>query len=146
MTYICPLCSLDPFAHSLKKIEETDEIIYYYTCPSQAKLYYDVDGIINHYNGVLSEMDANKQWVWIFDATDFNFKHIINMDVGIGLAKLISNKFSYNLKKIVIINPTFYIHFTYKMILSFLNKKVIEVIEIDNVSKQSSDIIIKNIK
>jgi hypothetical protein len=143
MTYTCPLCTLDPLAHSLKKIKETDDIIYYYTCPSQAKLYYDVEGIIKHYNGVLSEIPMNKQWIWIFDATDFHLKHILNPSVGIELAKLISNKFSSNLKKIVIINPTFYIHFTYKIITPFLNKKVLEVIDMDYHSKTSEEIMAK---
>jgi hypothetical protein len=66
MTYICPLCEIEPLSHSLSKIEETNNVIYYYTCPSKAKLYYDAESIINHYNGVLSEIPCNKKWIWIF--------------------------------------------------------------------------------
>ena len=54
MTYTCPLCKLLPSSHSLTKVLEKNNIIYYYTCPAQALLYYDVKGIINHYEGVLS--------------------------------------------------------------------------------------------
>jgi len=70
MTYTCPLCKLLPSSHSLRKVLEKKEIIYYYTCPSQAILYYDTEGIVNHYNGVLSDTEG-KDWIWIFDSLDF---------------------------------------------------------------------------
>ena len=71
MKYTCPLCKLQPSSHSLTNILEQNGIIYYYTCPSQAILYYDVKGIINHYDGVLSEIPENKEWVWIFYSLGF---------------------------------------------------------------------------
>jgi hypothetical protein len=108
LQYTCPQCQILPFSHSLTKVLEKKEIIYYYTCPSQALLYDDVKGIVEHYDGVLSEMTVNKEWIWIFDSLDFSFIHAIQINVAIELAKLISNKFSKNLKKIIIINPTFY--------------------------------------
>jgi hypothetical protein len=110
---------------------EKKGIIYYYTCPSQAILYYDVTGIVNHYDGVLSEIPENKEWVWIFDSFGFNIKHAMQTNVAIELAKLISNKFSKNLKKIIIINPTFYITITHKLLIPFLNDKVRDIIEIN---------------
>jgi hypothetical protein len=110
---------------------EKKGIIYYYTCPSQAILYYDVTGIVNHYDGVLSEIPENKEWVWIFDSLGFNIMHAMQTSVAIELAKLISNKFSKNLKKIIIINPTFYITITHKLLMPFLNNKVRDIIEIN---------------
>jgi hypothetical protein len=140
MSYTCPLCKLLPSSHSLTKLLEKKGIIYYYTCPSQAILYYDVEGIINHYNGVLSEMPENKEWVWIFDSLGFTLIHAIQTTVAIELAKLISNKFSKNLKKIIIINPTFYITITHKMIMPFLNNKVRDIIEINYESTRVEEI------
>jgi hypothetical protein len=110
---------------------ETNELIYYYTCPSKAILYHDVNGIINHYDGVLSEIPENKEWIWIFDSKNFGFKHAIQTNVAIELARLISNKFSKNLKKIIIINPTLYVSMTYDLIIPFLNKKLKNIIEIN---------------
>jgi hypothetical protein len=135
MQYTCPLCKLLPSSHSLTKILEKNGIIHYYTCPSQAILYYDVKGIINHYDGVLSEMPENKEWIWIFDSLDFGLRHAMQTNVAIELAKLISNKFSKNLKKIIIINPTFYITITHKMLMPFLNNKIRDIIEINYESK-----------
>jgi len=144
MNYKCPLCELMPSSHSLKKILEKKDIIYYYTCPSQAILYYDVNGIINHYDGVLSEMPENKKWIWIFDSLDFNFIHATQINVAIELAKLISNKFYKNLEKIIIINPTFYITITHKMVIPFLNNKIKDIIEINYELGSVEEIIRKN--
>jgi len=144
MHYICPQCQIEPSSHSLIKVCETKEIIYYYTCPSQAILYYDVQGIINHYDGVLSEMPEHKEWVWIFDSLDFSFIHAIQINVAIELAKLISNKFSKNLKKIIIINPSFYITTTYLLIIPFLNNKVKDIIELNYELKTYEEVFNKN--
>jgi hypothetical protein len=141
MEYTCPLCKLVPSSHSLTKLLEKKGIIYYYTCPSQAILYYDVKSIINHYDGVLSEIPENKEWVWIFDSLDFSIIHAMQINVAIEVSKLISNKFCKNLKKIIIINPTSYIKITHKMILPFLNNKVKDMIEINNDSKYAEEII-----
>ena len=131
MPYICPLCKILPSSHSLTKVLEKKGVIYYYTCPSQAKLYYDVEGIVNHYDGVLSEIPKNKAWVWIFDSFEFGINHATQTGVAFGLAKLISTKFNKNLKKIIIINPTIYITLTHKMIIPFLDNNVSDIIEID---------------
>jgi hypothetical protein len=138
MPYVCPLCKLVPFSHSLTKLSEKNGIVYYYTCPAQAKLYYDVEGILNHYEGVLSEIPENKEWVWIFDSLGFSLVHALQINVAIELAKLISNKFSKNLKKIIIMNPTVYITTTHKLIMPFLNETIKNSIEIsyDNAAYQ----------
>jgi hypothetical protein len=142
MTYICGVCSLHPSSHSLTKLLEKDNVFYYYACPSKANLYFDTRGIIDHYNGVLSEIPKNKQWIWIFDGTGFNLKHFLQIDVAIELAKLITTKFSDNLKKIIIINPTLYISSIYNIITPFLNNKIISIIEI-NYDIISADDIVK---
>jgi len=142
MPYICPVCKILPSSHSLTQVLEKKGIIYYYTCPSQAILYYDVNGIINHYDGVLSEIPENKEWVWIFDSLGFSLIHAMQTNVAIELAKLISNKFSKNLKKIIIINPTFYITITHKMIMSFLTNKIRDIIELNYEKKSVEDIIV----
>ena len=140
MTYICGVCSLNPSSHSLTKLLEKDNTLYYYTCPSKANLYFDTSGIINHYNGTLSEIPKNKQWVWVFDGFEFNLKHFLQIEVAIELAKLITTKFSDNLKKIIIINPTLYISCIHNIIKPFLSKKVLSIIEINNDITTADDI------
>jgi len=140
MKYTCLFCALDPLSHSLIEITEYKNTLYYYTCPSKAKLYFDTKSIINHYDGVLSEIPENKQWVWIFDSTDFNMKHFLQIEVGIELAKLISRKFSRNLQKIIIINPNIYISSVYRLVYPFMNEKLRSIIEMNYEYKTSKDV------
>jgi hypothetical protein len=141
MFNVCPLCAIDPSNHSLVKLNENDNIIIFYSCPSQAKLYFDSEGIIHHYNGVFSEIPKNKKWVWIFDSIDFNFNHFMQINVGIQLAKLISNKFSHNLLKIIIINPTIYISLMYNTLNPFLSDRIKQVIIFNDKYKDINDIL-----
>lgn len=144
MTFVCPICSVFPFSHSLVKLTEEKGIVYYYTCPSQALLYYDVNGIIHHYNGVLSDIPKDMEWIWIFDSEGFNLMHALQFNVAVELAKLISSKFSKNLKKIIIIHPTVYIRMTHRLILPFLNESLRSRIEIHYEEITPKEIIYKN--
>jgi len=126
MPYICPFCQLNPSSHSLKKIEKEDGL-YFYTCPSEATLYYDVKSILNHYKGVLSEIPEDKEWIWIFDGKGFTLEHAMQTTVAIELAKLIST--FKNLKKIIIRNPTLFIRIPYQIVMPFLNQTLRDSIE-----------------
>ena len=141
MVYTCPLCLLDPLSHSLTNFLEKDNTYYFYTCPSKAKLYFDTTSIINHYDGVLSEIPENKKWIWVFDGTDFGLKHFLQIDVATELAKLISSKFSKNLEKIIIINPSGYVSPVYAIVKPFLNNKIKSIIEINHEIKSVNDIL-----
>jgi hypothetical protein len=141
MRYECPLCRLDEHNHSFKKISVRENIHIYYTCPSEAKLYNDKEGILKHYNGMLNELPKDNEWIWIFDSFDFGLKHCLEIDVGIGLAKLITKKFSKNLKKIIIINPSFYISVTYKTLSLFLSNSVKNIIEFNYEYKSSKEVL-----
>lgn len=125
--YICPFCQINPASHSLKKIEK-EGALYFYTCPAKATLYYDVKSIMNHYKGVLSEID--KEWTWIFDGAGFTLEHAIQTTVAIELAKLLST--FPNLKKIIIVNPTLYIRIPYNIVMPFLNKTLRDSVVIES--------------
>jgi hypothetical protein len=140
MSYICPLCKIQPLSHSLTKITEKNGIIYYYTCPSQAILYYDLESILNHYDGVLSEIPKDKKWIWIFDSLGFNLTHALQINVAIEITKLITNKFCTNLNKIIIINPTLYITMTYNIVMPFLNETMKNIIEINYEKTTSTEV------
>jgi len=120
MPYVCPCCKVIPTSHSLKKVAEKNGMVYYYTCPSQARMYYDAPSIVQHYKGVLSEEKTD--WVWIFDSRGFTFEHAIQTTVAIELAKLLST-FNH-LTKIIILNPTMYITATYHLVRPFLHQLI----------------------
>ena len=142
MVYTCPLCLLDPLSHSLTNFLEKDNTYYFYTCPAKSKLYYDTNSIIDHYNGVLSDIPKNKKWVWVLDVMGFGFNHFLQIEVAKELSKLISSKFSKNLEKIIIINPSGYVSAVYAIVKPFLNNKIKSIIEINHEIKSVDDILI----
>jgi hypothetical protein len=127
MSYTCKICEDDPSSHSLKNMGSYDNITYYYTCPAKATKYYDTNGIIEHYDGILSE--NTDKWIWVFDGEDFTMKHLLEINVGIQLAKLITNKFSHNLVNIIIINPTWHIKIVMDLVYPFLNNHMKSIIQ-----------------
>ena len=142
MVYTCPICLLDPLSHSLTNFLEKDNTYYFYTCPAKSKLYYDTNSIINHYNGVLSDIPENKKWIWVLDVLGFGMNHFLQIEVATELSKLISSKFSENLEKILIINPSGYVSAVYAIVKPFLNNKVKSIIEINHEIKSIDDILI----
>ena len=128
MPYTCKICEDNPSSHSLKNIGTINNITYYYTCPAKATKYNDVVGITEHYDGVLSE--NNNRWVWVFDSSKFTTKHLLEINVGIELAKLISSKFSNTLDSIIIINPTWHVLVVMQLVNPFLNTHMKSIIKI----------------
>jgi len=123
--YECPVCARDPKSHSLKQVAPG----VFYTKPAEATKYWDVDGILEHYDGVLGSHEGT--WTWIFDAEGFSMKHLFEVDVAIGIARLITQKYSMNLEEIQIINPTWIVSMTLHIVRPFLSKRVINLIHID---------------
>lgn len=133
--YSCPICKKVPGSHSFYKIDETNCIEYYYTCPAKASKYNDVDGIVAHYDGMLKHIAHGNKWYWIFDCSDFDIQHLMEYQIGIQLATLISSKYSYNLEKICIINPNWYIYCMVSFVWTFLSFSVREKIIYDTSDK-----------
>lgn len=139
MPYECRVCREDPSSHSLKDLGTRDEVTLFYTCPANATKYNDTAGIINHYDGVLGE--NKKDWIWIFDGKGFGAKHMMEIGTGIALAKLITNKYGHNLKKIIIINPSWNIKTVLEIVTPFLSPRLRNLI---TMRKNESDLGMRN--
>jgi hypothetical protein len=122
----CVHCAIDPSSHSLIRLREENGTIVYYTKPSSAKMYYDSDSIISHYK---AELPLDKEWVWLFDAEGFGLKHLLHVDVGIKMAKLITSEYKDNLVKIQIINSNAWVDSVYSIVKPFLSDRIIKTIE-----------------
>jgi hypothetical protein len=120
---------MDPTSHSFKKLSEKNGVVLYYTNPSKAKLYKDKDGILQHYTNALDSVGDNK-WVWIFDSDGFDVKHALEVQTGIGIAKLITGKYGINLEEIKIINPTWHIKTMLTAVWPFLNERTKQKIKV----------------
>jgi hypothetical protein len=119
----CPVCALDPTSHSLKRLENLEDgTVVMYTKPADATRYWDRDGILFHYDNSLSQIEGD--WIWIFDAEGFSAKHMFEIGVATGLARLISTKYSERLRNIIIANPTPIVELVVIIVKPFLNKRM----------------------
>jgi hypothetical protein len=132
--YECPVCKADHTSHSLAKLLETDEIVYYYTCPAKATKYSDREGILTHYDGELTQK-GDKPWVWVFDCDGFDIRHALEFRLAIDMAILISQKHGHSLTKICIINPTLPVKITTNAIWPFLTNHIRSIIVYDSDGK-----------
>jgi hypothetical protein len=128
--YECPVCKADPTSHSLAKLTETVDIVYYYTCPAKASKYNDREGILSHYDGELNSK-GTKPWVWIFDCTGFDMRHAMEIRLAIDMATLISRTHGDSLIKVCVINPTIFIHIIVNAIWPFLSSHIRSIIVYD---------------
>jgi len=126
----CPVCANDPTSHSLRRLENLENgTVVMYTKPADASRYWDRDGILFHYDNVLSQISGD--WIWIFDADGFSAKHMFEIDVAISLARLISTKYSERLRKIIITNPSPIVELVIIIVKPFLNKRMRLLIDKD---------------
>ena len=109
MNKICPKCAADPTSHSFKKVSDKGETTVYYTHPSKAKLYDDLEGILMHVDNMLT-LQGNKPWICIMDGDGFDMKHAAQIKLGVDLMDLIMNKHGTHLKEFKVINPTWHIN------------------------------------
>ena len=126
MPFICKLCEKNSTSHSLEIYDETPERIVYYTCPEKATNN-ETAGIVAHYDGVLGEMNG-KDWIWILDLKDFGMKHFLEIGNAIALARLITEKYSTHLQKIIIINTNSYTNVIYNIVKPFLSTKIQSIV------------------
>jgi hypothetical protein len=125
MNELCSICAIDPSSHSFHKVSELE----FYTCVGDTTKYDDTEGILLHYRNFLENHGEN-QWIWIFDCKNLGLKHILELKTAHGIIKLLEEKYGKNLKKIVIINPTWHIHSLLAILWPFLSIHIQSLIEI----------------
>jgi hypothetical protein len=109
MNKICPKCAVDPTSHSFKKVSDKGGITIYYSHPSKAKLYDDLEGILSHVDNMLT-LQGKKPWMCILDGDGFDVKHAAQVRIGVALMDMMMNKYGATMKEFKVINPTWHIH------------------------------------
>ena len=137
MGFICKICEKCPNSHSLIKYEETNENVVYYTCPSRATNN-EINGILTHYDGFLGET-KNKNWIWILDLKDFSMKNFLEIGNTISIVKLINEKYSVNLQKIIVMNTNSYTSAIYNIIKPVLNERMRSLVFFPNSYKDQKE-------
>jgi hypothetical protein len=119
----CPICAIDPSTFILRKVAEKATHSVYYTHPSKVKVEHPADHIIAHYTHRLQE-NGKKPWIWIFDGSQFDTDHIMELKTGQGIAELLQGPCGDALQEIRIINPTIHLKVLLKVIQPFMEDKL----------------------
>lgn len=129
-SYKCPICEECPGSHSLSKIHvKRDGTAVFYTCPAKSSKFWDRPGIEAHYEGMLSEL-GDTPWIWIVDFSDFSLVHTTVPGVVISVARIVQ-KYSKNLRKIRVINNTWYLDMILNLTRPFMSPESYNLIQID---------------
>lgn len=120
---VCKICEKDPTSHSFSKLCEVNGIATFYTKPADATKYDDYEGILAHFNAVLSKY-REKKWSWIIDADGFAMKHAMEVGVASGLIKTISENYSDNLIEIKVTHTNSLIKGMFKTLMPLIKGKL----------------------
>lgn len=131
MPYVCPLCQENPRNHSFSRIHDTNEFALFYSCPGDAIKYSDNEGIIEHIDGTLRELDG-KPWKWIIDGNGFTMKHAMQVNLAISIIRLCANQYSTSLQQILVINPSGYVHTIISVVWPLLSESMKAMIVMKN--------------
>ncbi len=119
MDKICAKCVLDPTSHSFKYISGKNNMVTFYSNPGKTKLYKDKEGILNHLDNALTQINK-KNWRWIIDGNDFETKHALEIDIGMAMLELIMTKYNDSFKELILINPSIHMKAAYKLGMAFM--------------------------
>jgi hypothetical protein len=131
MSYVCPVCAENPQNHSFMRLEDASGVAIFYSCPGKAIKYKSDEGIIEHMDGMLRELDG-KPWKWIVDGAGFSMKHASQVNLAISIMRLINNHHGSSLRQICIINPSKYIHAMLAVIWPFMTEYMRSIIVMRN--------------
>lgn len=128
MGEICDVCKEDFTSHSFNLICNTLEGGHiFYTKISNSTKYHDTDGIVKHCTKYLEYVKPEK-WSWIIDFDDFGLKHMLGINTGIQLSRLV-NTFG-GLHHLLCINTNGFVEQILKVVKITLNKEYHDCIHV----------------
>ena len=118
----CAICEAEPGSHSLREVGVKDGVVIFYTCPAEAKKYNDYDGIMKHYEDTFEDrIGDDTPWIWVFDCKGFTLRHLVEINIAIGIVTLVS-RFSDNLQKVIVVNPYWIVQLTMNLLKPFMSE------------------------
>ena len=126
----CTICHLKPKSHCFIKISTHPINIYYSSIPRSSD-FSNATAIQHH---IVSTLEPNRDWIWIFDCKGLSSKHAVQIDVVKYLIKLMmDDKYAKYMMRFVAINMSATASKLLEMVLPFLPKEAR-----DNIDKYSS--------
>jgi hypothetical protein len=116
----CKRCK-DPASYSFKKISDKNGQCIFYSNPAKAKIFKEHEGLLEHFEHMAAQ-NANKKWKWIFDGEGFDTDHMFEMEAGIALLKIFTEKYRNQLQEVIIINPSVHVKILVKLLGRFVDE------------------------
>ena len=129
----CPLCLVEPTSHSFTNIGNVGNVSIIYSRPADAVQYKETPESFLYYSGHLGEMKET-EWIWIVDSSDMKLKHACSLGLTKKLVHILQEEHGPKFKKVIILNPTSWMHACITMIKPFLKKTLLEKIHMMNSS------------
>ena len=94
---------------------------------------------MRHYEDTFEErIGDGTPWIWVFDCKGFTLKHLVEINVSIGIISLITSRFLDNLQKVIVVNPYWIVQFTMNLLRPFMSDSLRLKIEVaDTVGNES---------
>ena len=123
----CAACQTDPTIHSFEPITQHGACHVFYTSFKHTKDYSNSSAIINHIKGELSRVDlSGGGWGWILDCNHMAMKHVIQIQVSIGIIRFLQSEFNGTLQFLYIVNGGVAMATALKACYPFLSKGFIQ--------------------
>jgi len=122
----CNKCYEHSGTHSIRIIKD-GKIPILYTKIAEAKEYDDTNGILQHYRNLL-RLIGNREWIWIFDCNDLEFKHCFEIGTSRGIINLLLENGKN--KKIYVINSNYFFNIILDTCKLFLDNSISDNMEI----------------
>lgn len=121
----CPLCSVDPTAHSFEYLGGTGSVKVYYTNPAKATSTEPVqEKIINIQHHLRAIGGA--PWIWVFDFADATMKDYMGLDFSRMVTDVLDKEHGQSLQKIILVNAGSIVMGLLKVALATLKGRTIQ--------------------
>jgi hypothetical protein len=122
----CAACRAEPTTHSFEPLTRHGTCHVFYTSFKHTKDYSNATAIINHIKGELMRVDLSGGWGWILDCQHMAMKHVLQMQVSIGIIRFLQSEFNGTLQFLYIVNGGAVMATALKACYPFLSKGFVQ--------------------
>jgi len=122
----CVACQADPFTHSFEPLARHGSTTVFYTSFKNTKDYSNTSAILAHITGELGRIDLSGGWGWILDCKYMAMKHIVQMQVSIGIIRFLQSKYNGTLRFLYVVNGGTVLSTALTACYPFLSKEFIQ--------------------
>jgi hypothetical protein len=121
----CPLCAVNPTAHSFEYLGHSGQIKLYYTNPAKATANEPVkEKLVNIQHHLKAISGA--PWIWVFDFADATMKDYMGLDFSRMVTNVLDKEHAQTLQKIILVNAGSIVMGLLKMALATLKGRTIQ--------------------